>query len=218
MQRDVQRPADRAWRSRSLVIFLLLTANFQSFRLALVGRSRRCRRSSRAWSLALLAHAARRSTSSRSWARSWRSAWRWPTPSCWSPSPSAAASRATAARDAAVEGAASRLRPILMTSLRHDRRHGPDGAGLGRRRRADRAARPGGHRRPGRRDAGDARASCPRSSRCSSATTPGSASIHPDDDAAEHSRPGGGSQRATDAIGEENGAPSDPFASVPASH
>ena len=36
--------------------------------------------------------------------------------------------------------------------LRHDRRHGADGAGLERRRRADRPAGPGGHRRPGRRD------------------------------------------------------------------
>ena len=28
-----------------------------------------------------------------------------------------------------MDGARSRLRPILMTSLRHDRRHGADGAG-----------------------------------------------------------------------------------------
>ena len=39
--------------------------------------------------------------------------------------------------------------------LRHDRRHGADGAGLERRGRADRPAGPGGHRRPGRGDPRD---------------------------------------------------------------
>ena len=107
--------ADRASASRSWSIFLLLTANFQSFRLALAVDPHGARRSSRAsrsrcWSRG------RRSTSSRSWARSWPSAWRSPTRSCWSPSPSAAASRECRSTQAAVEGAASRLRPILMTS------------------------------------------------------------------------------------------------------
>ncbi len=37
----------------------------------------------------------------------------------------------------------------LDDQLRDDRRHGADGPGLGRRRRADRAAGPGRHRRPG---------------------------------------------------------------------
>ncbi len=38
---------------------------------------------------------------------------------------------AAGAAEAAVEGARGRLRPILMTSLRDDRRHGADGPGLG---------------------------------------------------------------------------------------
>ncbi len=41
--------------------------------------------------------------------------------------------------------------------LRHDRRHAADGDGLERRRRADGPAGPGGHRRPGGRDARDPR-------------------------------------------------------------
>ena len=39
----------------------------------------------------------------------------------------------------------------LDDQLRHDRRHGSDGPGPGRRRRAERPAGPGRHRRPGRR-------------------------------------------------------------------
>ena len=65
-----------------VVIFLLLAANFQSLRLALVTVSTVpavivgvC--------LALCGHRAPRSTSNRSSARSWPSAWRWPTPFCW---------------------------------------------------------------------------------------------------------------------------------------
>ena len=61
-----------------------------------------------------------------------------------------------AALDAAVSGAASRLRPILMTSLRDDGRHDADGTGLGRRRPANRTAGPGRDRRIGGGDSGDA--------------------------------------------------------------
>ena len=59
------------------------------------------------------------------------------------------------ARHAAMEGAQGRLRPMLMTALRHARGHGAHGVGNRRRRRASRTARPGRHRRFGRRYPGD---------------------------------------------------------------
>ena len=82
MRRDVP----RAWRSglalAVVVILLLLTAYFQSLRLALVvGRDGAGGAGRRGGGAA--GSPARRSTSSRSWARSWPSAWRWPTRSCW---------------------------------------------------------------------------------------------------------------------------------------
>ncbi len=58
--------------------------------------------------------------------------------------------------------------------LRHDRRHGADGAGLERGGRADRPARPGGHRRPGRRDPRDPDRAARPSSRWSRAGPAGS--------------------------------------------
>ena len=65
-----------------VVILLLLTANFQSIRLALVVVSTTPAVLAGVV-LALRADAGRRSTSSRSWGRSWPSAWRSPTRSCW---------------------------------------------------------------------------------------------------------------------------------------
>ena len=57
---------------------------------------------------------------------------------------------------AAVEGARHRAPADPDDELRHARRHGADGAGPGRGRRADGPARPGRHRRAGRGHAGDA--------------------------------------------------------------
>ena len=56
--------------------------------------------------------------------------------------------------EAAVAGRTGPAPADPHDELRHDRRHGPDGAGLERGGRADGAAGPGGHRRPGRRDPG----------------------------------------------------------------
>ena len=99
-----------------VAIFLLLTAYFQSMRLALVAL---------ATVPAVLAGVAawrcwspgRRSTFNRSWARSWRSAWRWPTRFCSSPSPSARRRDGQMLDVAAHRRRRSRLRPILMTSF-----------------------------------------------------------------------------------------------------
>ena len=95
---------------------------------------------------------ARRSTFNRSWARSWRSAWPWRTRSCSSPSPSAAGSQGREPWEAAIEGARSRLRPILMTSFAMIAGMIPMAIGLGEGGEQTRAARPGGDRRAYRRD------------------------------------------------------------------
>ena len=49
---------------------------------------------------------------------------------------------------AAIEAGFVRLRPVVDDGARHDHRHAADGARPGRRRRAERAARPRGRRRP----------------------------------------------------------------------
>ena len=54
--------------------------------------------------------------------------------------------------DAALEAGYTRMRPVLMTALAMIIGMLPMSLGLGRRRRAERAARPGRHRRPARRD------------------------------------------------------------------
>ena len=139
-----------------VVILLLLTANFQSVKLAAGRRLDRAGRGGRRGRDAV-ADRARRSTFSRSWGRSWPSASRSPTRFCWSPSPRrTAASKVTWRTRPPSRARQGRLRPILMTSLRHDGRHGADGRGLERGRRADGPAGPGGHRRPGRGDRRDA--------------------------------------------------------------
>ena len=63
---------------------------------------------------------------------------------------------------AAWEAGTGRLRPVIMTATRHDHRHVTDGARSWRWRRAERAARPRGHRRSDARNCRDAtfRAGC----------------------------------------------------------
>ena len=138
-----------------VVIFLLLTAYFQSLRLALVVVAT-VPAVIAGVALALLVdrhdaehpvvhggdHGHRRGGGQRHLAGHLRRA----RPPRGQPTPSTPPSRRRS----------DRLRPILMTSLRHDRRHGADGPGPGRRRRADRAAGPGGHRRLAGRHAGHA--------------------------------------------------------------
>ncbi len=70
---------------------------------------------------------------------------------------------------AAVPGLEGRLRPILMTSCAMIAGMMPHGAGHERRERADGPPGPGGHRRPGRRDAGDPGRAAHRFSRSSRA-------------------------------------------------
>ena len=59
------------------------------------------------------------------------------------------------ALDAAVEGGRTRLRPILMTGLRHDCGHDSHGPGHRRRRRSDGPAGTRGYRRANRGDRGN---------------------------------------------------------------
>ena len=58
--------------------------------------------------------------------------------------------------NAALEAGATRFRPVMMTALGDDHRHGTHGAGRWRRRRAERAAGPSRHRRTLGGDAGHA--------------------------------------------------------------
>ena len=60
------------------------------------------------------------------------------------------------AHDAALAAGMTRLRPVIMTALAMIIGMLPMSPGPGRGRRAERAAGPGRHRRPGRRDLRDA--------------------------------------------------------------
>ena len=98
-----------------VVIFLLLAANFQSLRLPLAAVST-APAVDRRRGASMLFVTRTTLTSNRSSARSWPSAWRWPTPSCWSPLPRIVAARPNPPPPRPSTGAASRLRPILMTT------------------------------------------------------------------------------------------------------